>query len=197
MIKVRFKAFTLVELMVVMAIIAFLSVGAYAGITFALRQGRNTQRMRVADQLQTALTAYYADFQKYPTCTGASRMSTSNSSLYVYPCPGLLTISGGTGQEAQPGAVITQDAPVGLKEYFDGDFKLGAIKEVDSVMYYFHKPSASSTTATKFTVCVDLEGPRGGNTTKVSPHAKAGQNDCYCVGSEQAAIACNGVVEIE
>jgi len=179
----RFKAFTLVELMVVMAIISFLSVGAYAGLTFALRQGRDTQRRRIVDQIQTALIAYYSDYSEYPGCPSGSGtgLLTTYGSVNV---PGTGGLSYKACQDAftkdEP-SLIASESPIGLHDYFENEFKWGPIENEefakDDMQYYF-QPKGSDA-ARKYTVCVALENPK---------------DPCYCVGSEATEIACAGLV---
>ncbi|MEA3357096.1 MAG: type II secretion system protein [Patescibacteria group bacterium] len=58
--------FTLVEMLVVMAIISVLVGIAIAGLGFALRRARNIARQAFAQDMSTALVSYYADNQVYP-----------------------------------------------------------------------------------------------------------------------------------
>lgn len=60
------RGFTLVEMLVVMAILAVLLGIAVAGIGFALRRSRNIARQAAATNLDRALEAFYSDKQIYP-----------------------------------------------------------------------------------------------------------------------------------
>jgi prepilin-type N-terminal cleavage/methylation domain-containing protein len=178
----KIKAFTLVELMVVMAIIAFLSVGAYGGLTFALRQGRDTQRMRIADQVQTALTAYYADYSGYPSCAGAAGVSGATG---VFTCNAAFE---------KTGMMVGSEGV--LLDYFESEFTWGPISSdssVDNDMRYYFVPKTSSVStghnANKFTVCVTLENQNGGN-VKEGKNNTGEKKGCYCVGANQKEVAC-------
>lgn len=102
------KAFTLIELMVAMGIIAVLITMSIFGITIVQRSLRNTQRRDTLESIKLALEAYYNDFGSYPSTSelvftstqvtingnvihdlkGASRASAtatnSNSTRYCY-----------------------------------------------------------------------------------------------------------------
>ena len=58
---IKRKAFTLVELMVAMAIIATLLSMAAVGISTLMRLSRDNQRRTTADNIHRLLEAYYAD----------------------------------------------------------------------------------------------------------------------------------------
>lgn len=188
----KFKAFTLVELMVVMAIIAFLSVGAYGGLTYALRQGRDTQRMRITDQIQTALVAYYADWASYPGCTGIST-GISVDSKTIFTC------SGAFSDAATSFVKTTADGSYsngeGLKDYFESEFAWGPFSstDTDSRLKYYWLPAGSGTNgaATSFTICTTLENKNGGN-VKNNANIPVGRG-CYCVGANQSVVACKGM----
>jgi len=60
------RGFTLVELLVVMAIIAVLIGISVAGLGFAMRRSRNISRQSAMANLDRSLEAYYSDHQDYP-----------------------------------------------------------------------------------------------------------------------------------
>jgi prepilin-type N-terminal cleavage/methylation domain-containing protein len=64
------KAFTLIELVVVMAIIAILSVLIIGAITVARRAAVETSNRGTAKTIQTGLEAYYAKNKVYPGTSG-------------------------------------------------------------------------------------------------------------------------------
>jgi len=185
----KLKAFTLVELMVVMAIIAFLSVGAYGGLTFALRQGRDTQRMRIADQVQTALTAYYADYAVYPGCGGWSGTTFGNGTAVAVGSPAI------PNYKFCPGALLTTATSLplvagkgGLKDYFEGEYTTGSMTSDSNIRYYYIQSSGDKS-GTRFTVCVALENPKAGM-GRTNAAASNRLRGCYCNGSDQSAVAC-------
>ena len=64
--KLSLRGFTLVELLIVMAILAVLIGISVAGIGYALRQSRNIARKSAMANLDRALQAYYSDELQYP-----------------------------------------------------------------------------------------------------------------------------------
>lgn len=66
------KGFTLVELLVVMAILAVLVAVSIAGIGYATRKSRNTARQAAAVNMERAMTAFYSEHKMFPTTLGES-----------------------------------------------------------------------------------------------------------------------------
>jgi prepilin-type N-terminal cleavage/methylation domain-containing protein len=62
--------FTLVELLIVMAIIAVLVGLAIAGITYANIQSRNNQRLSALNNIDRALVGFYDDNRYFPSSNG-------------------------------------------------------------------------------------------------------------------------------
>ena len=60
------KAFTLIELIIVMAIISILIVGGYASYTNSLKSSRDGRRKGDLASIQRALELYYEDVGGYP-----------------------------------------------------------------------------------------------------------------------------------
>ncbi len=60
------RGFTLVELLVVMAIMAVLIGISVAGLGFAMRRSRNIARASALDNMEKALVANYSDSEVYP-----------------------------------------------------------------------------------------------------------------------------------
>lgn len=66
----KYSAFTLVEMLIVMGILIILmAVGITAG-RFAINRANDVAHQNAADQLYTAMQAYYTDNREFPTLTG-------------------------------------------------------------------------------------------------------------------------------
>jgi general secretion pathway protein G len=63
------KGFTLIELILVMALLAILAIMLIGNFNAALKKGRDAQRKNDLAQLQKALEMYYEDNKTYPTFT--------------------------------------------------------------------------------------------------------------------------------
>ena len=64
------SGFTLVELLVVMAIISILATLIVGGFRTAQMRGRDAQRKSDLKQISNALELFYADYGKYPATSG-------------------------------------------------------------------------------------------------------------------------------
>lgn len=185
------KAFTLVELLVVMAIISFLSVGAFAGLSFGLRQARDVQKKKIVDLAQTALQAYYADYAAYPKC--ASGQTAAGTSA-----PGWYYCADAFPRASTTGFLISNSGSGGIKDYLEGEWpstNANADPGVGSeyVRYYIF-PGTGGATATplKYAVCITVENKNSNtnlNRKGVTPAVK----DCYCAGTEYSDVACIGM----
>lgn len=71
------KGFTLVELLVVMAIIAILATVIIAGFRSSQMRGRDAQRKSNLKQIANALEIFFADYGKYPPASGTQIASCS------------------------------------------------------------------------------------------------------------------------
>jgi len=60
------KAFTLIELMVVMAIIAILATAGISAYTGYVKKGRDTARVQIAQSVNTAVVGYMASHNGVP-----------------------------------------------------------------------------------------------------------------------------------
>jgi prepilin-type N-terminal cleavage/methylation domain-containing protein len=91
----RYKSgFTLVELLVVMAIIGILSVVTLANFSTSQAKGRDAQRKSDLKQISIALEAYYADHGAYPVGTAGKIMACGCATLT--PCVYIACSWGGT-----------------------------------------------------------------------------------------------------
>ncbi|WKZ24160.1 MAG: type II secretion system protein [Candidatus Dojkabacteria bacterium] len=179
------KAFTLVELLVVMAIISFLSVGAFAGLSFGLRQARDTQRKKAVELVQIALQAYYSDYASYPKCVS---QGTKIGNDWEF-CSGAFPIMGTSGTITE-GFLIDGEGRVGIKDYLEGEWPRGNsnVNPGENERYMKYYVNESGNTKLRYAVCVTLE-----NTTAASNLVRKGdgnERDCYCVGTNYEEVAC-------
>lgn len=70
------KAFTLIELMVVISVIAILATIALFGFGRAQSAARDVSRAQIMNGIQGALTRYYGDKGRYPTEVDAMNFGT-------------------------------------------------------------------------------------------------------------------------
>lgn len=193
-----FKAFTLVELLVVMAIISFLSVGAFAGLSFGLRQARDVQKKKIVDLAQTALQAYYSDYATYPKCgstgsgTGSLAVTAAGGSQWYY-CADAFPKTSSTGT-VTPGNLIIGGGKTGIKDYLEGEWPTSNANaqagESDKYIRYYYSPGSSSGPALKFAVCITMENKTSSSNIK---NISTNVNDCYCAGTEYSEVACKGL----
>lgn len=78
------KAFTLVELLVVMAIIGVLVALGAGNFRTAQMRGRDVQRKSDLKNVSSALELYYSDYRKYPETTSISWGSEFTDTKTVY-----------------------------------------------------------------------------------------------------------------
>jgi prepilin-type N-terminal cleavage/methylation domain-containing protein len=188
----KLKGFTLVELLVVMAIVGFLSVGAFAGLSFGLRQARDVQRKKIVDLAHVALQAYYSDYAGYPRTTSAGCGRTTGITVpgWAY-CTNAFPTSRGD-EDTFVYATVSEN---GIKEYLEGEWPIGTGTSSpgtnNTLLRYYHSPASGVSKASKFAVCVSLENKNGGNVTSTS-----GQKDCYCVGADYVDLKCAGMTSI-
>jgi len=71
------KSFTLVELMVVVAIISILAAGLLVGLGGARKKARDSRRISDLRNVQAALEVYYSQNNKYPSATDWPSLQTA------------------------------------------------------------------------------------------------------------------------
>src|SRR5260370_26961364 len=81
------RAFTLIEILVVMTLIAILMGIGYPAFTSVMEQASKTQAKNEEQQIVAAVNAYYTDYGKYPINTavkgtGDATYSTDNNALF-------------------------------------------------------------------------------------------------------------------
>ncbi len=92
------KAFTLVELMVVITVIAILMTIAIVSFTRIQKQSRDTKRKADMRTMATALQAYFTEFQAYPISATEAPVSSALSVLTPKYIPSMpATPLGSTG----------------------------------------------------------------------------------------------------
>ena len=112
--KAREQGFTLVELLVVMAILAVLIAISVAGLGYAMRRSRNISRAASIENLQIAIEAFYSDEQEYPTLD-VSDVAIDNIGDLVAP---------GGGTVLEPYIESAFDAPPDTEIYYRSDGQL-------------------------------------------------------------------------
>lgn len=81
------SGFTLIEILVVMAIISVLAVSGVTSYTASLRKSRDAKRKTEMVQVKNALRLYYNDFVKYPAGNPAGTALYGCGALGVGLCP--------------------------------------------------------------------------------------------------------------
>lgn len=79
----RYKGFTLLELLVVISIISLLATFGFVQLSNARRDARDTKRIADLKQVTRALELYYNDNGKYPIQTSWSLESGNSPSVWI------------------------------------------------------------------------------------------------------------------
>lgn len=105
------KGFTLIELMVVIAVIAILSTVALFGFRAAQAGARDTSRMQIMSSVRAQLERYYGDNNSYPAVDNAASPATGFVSMATtlgYPTAALVSDPGcGGGSRAYAAGEIS------------------------------------------------------------------------------------------
>ncbi len=141
----KFKyGFTLVELLVVMAIISILATVVVSGFRSSQMRGRDAARKSDLKQLSNSLELFYADYGRYPAASGTE----------IAACP--------FDPLTKTGTACSFGATGSRSEFTDGKtvyFKK-LPKDPSSSQYYVY---AVNSTYTKFQVFAKLENPEDKN----------------------------------
>ncbi|HRN86501.1 MAG TPA: type II secretion system protein [Candidatus Dojkabacteria bacterium] len=124
------KAFTLLELLVAMAIIAVLIALAIFGIIQVQRNSRETQRRKAAEDINIGIQDYYTNYGEYPDVLTFGTISTGVG-VEVSDSTGANVIEVPLKNAAEPGATTTAQA---TKWYFSNTapgYKLNYCNERD------------------------------------------------------------------
>ena len=102
------RAFTFIELLVTMAMIAILASLAYPTFISILERARKTQAKNDLTQIVTAVNAYYTEYGKYPLATNDNTIS-NNADLFY----SLRAIAGGAnaGDVQNPRKIVFIQPP--------------------------------------------------------------------------------------
>lgn len=102
-------AFTLVELLTVIAIIAILMGLLFPAMNSVKEAARKTQAKNDETQIVTAIKAFYTEYGKYPTADNADKVYSSTNSTIIDV---LRNMSGTTtGNALNPRQIVFLDAP--------------------------------------------------------------------------------------
>ena len=82
--KLSPKGFTLVELMIVIAIIGILAAALFPSLTSYLARGRDTSRAAGLKEISTGLAAYNVDKSSFPAGLGTSNKCVNSGALSTY-----------------------------------------------------------------------------------------------------------------
>ena len=83
--KRKARAFTLVEILVVISIIGLLAGLGFPAIQGAIQAGKKAEVKAMAESIKTAVNAYYAEYMTYPSNGGKTDLSFMNTLLTNNP----------------------------------------------------------------------------------------------------------------
>lgn len=154
------RGFTLVELLVVMAIMSVLIGISVAGLGYAMRRSRNINRQAAAANLDRALEAFYSDHQQYPDTTPGAT---------AFP------VAADTFMETLIDAPVvgSEDTTGYLYEYLEGSW------DVAPKTWIYYKSDSI-----RYTTCVSQE-MGGGDTDCFCLGPAVGYNDAMYAPTEQ------------
>lgn len=103
------KGFTLLELLIVIAVIGLLSTVAVVALNQARAKGRNTKRVGDIKAVHTALELYYAENKAYPAMATATEIGTPTRNKLCGAATFSSTCVGKPFLEKVPKAPVPQD----------------------------------------------------------------------------------------
>ena len=107
------KAFTLIELLIVIAVIGILAAVILPNLIGMRERARDTKKKNDLMQVKNALRMYYNDYNAYPRANASNQMCCTIPNALCSPvCAGSLTVSGQT---------YTKDLPEAFKYYRTND----------------------------------------------------------------------------
>ncbi len=131
--KQKDSGFTLIEILVVVAIIAFLASVLLVGLNQARIRARDAKRLADMSQLQKAMELYYSNKRGYPTITTAGVPSLTSSEIALLPTAPL-PADGSCTSLTNPSGVNANTyyyVPTGTSQVVDG------VTVYSSFNYYF------------------------------------------------------------
>lgn len=196
--KKHIRAFTLVEILIVMVLVSLLTIGAIAGGSYAIKQARIKRKIKNVDQISSLLSAYYNENLNYPQIgnitdgTPSTAIVTSDSTS-VDPKLPVKYLDDASKQDTDSytrpiddfkRVIVNVSLLDYLKPYMDGfEFDNEPCKTSGCYAY------ARSSSTTTYALCVQLD------TKKEIKESNARGDEgeyCYCTGgSNEYDLTCS------
>ncbi len=171
----KIHAYSLIELIVVMAIITVLMVTGYTIIQIAYKRARDIPRIKFLRAVQTGIEAYRASHHDFPTCDTGTDLASLHVGDFDHAC-----------YISNLGAI---------KHFFDQGYKspLPQGKSTTNAMAYYLNNSNNT-----YVLCTLLESKYTDNQKPQFFSAPSGANagGCFCLGLEEVStIKCHGLTD--